>query len=187
MTIVNAFERLEAEYEDLSRQYHNMGHIAAMLSLLATYQQEIEQPDVLFFTIWYHDAVYSILKQNNEANSAELAQKELGKLGLSAEKINAVCAYILATQKHEATAIKDLQWLLDFDLYILGAPAKIYNLYTKAIRAEYKWYPDFIYNGGRKKVLQHFSQNPYIYQTITFRNLYEQQARQNIQQELLAL
>lgn len=185
--IENAFERLEAEYEALSRQYHNMGHIANMLSLLDVCRQEIEQTEVLFFTIWYHDAVYNTLKQNNEEKSAKLAEKELQKMGLPGEMISKVCEYILATKAHAPTTESDLQFLLDFDLHVLGAAPGIYTMYTQAIRAEYSWYPDFIYSKGRKKVLQHFLNKPFIYQTLHFRHLYEEQARNNLQQELLTL
>jgi len=48
-------------------------------------------------------------------------------------------------------------------------------------------YPDFLYNPGRKKALEHFLENEFIFQTNEFRRLFEENARANIQQEILLL
>lgn len=71
-----------------------------------------------------------------------------------------------------------------FDLKILSKDWEDYSIYFQQIRKEYSIYPDFLYNPGRKKALQHFLEHDYIYQTETFRNLYERQAKRNIQKEI---
>ena len=71
-----------------------------------------------------------------------------------------------------------------FDLKILSKDWEDYSIYFQQIRKEYSIYPDFLYNPGRKKALQHFLEHDYIYQTETFRNLYERQAKMNIQKEI---
>jgi predicted metal-dependent HD superfamily phosphohydrolase len=72
-------------------------------------------------------------------------------------------------------------------LKILSKEWKEYEVYFKQIRKEYKIYPDMLYNPGRKKALQHFLENEFIFQTETFRTKYEKQARENIQREISQL
>lgn len=78
----------------------------------------------------------------------------------------------------------DLQFLLDFDLAVLGANEKTYLNYTQQIRREYKLYPDFLYKKGRIKMLEHFLNKKRIFQSEPLFQLYENQARFNIEEEL---
>lgn len=73
------------------------------------------------------------------------------------------------------------------DLSILGADWDIYQTYIKNIRTEYKIYPDFAYNKGRIKVLQHFLDLEKIYKTAELQERFESQARRNLQQEIALL
>lgn len=185
--ITSAFNKLEKAYTDTARHYHNLSHIVQMLGLLKQYRQEIIEPEILYFVIWYHDAVYSTLKKNSEERSAALAVKELTALGMNKERVNSIQEYILATKAHNTTPDKNLQWLLDFDLSILGADPKTYMAYTQAVRREYSIYPDLLYKPGRKKAMQHFLGKQYIFQTEQFRTLFEERARQNISTEISSL
>ena len=76
---------------------------------------------------------------------------------------------------------------LDADLSIFGQPTSVYSTYINQIRDEYKVYPLIIYNNGRIKVLRHFLNMSRIYKTEHFYNLYEEQARKNINMELKLL
>jgi predicted metal-dependent HD superfamily phosphohydrolase len=185
--INKAFDKLEMAYADTSRHYHNLTHIENMLGLLEKYKQEITEPEILYFAIWYHDAVYKTLKKNSEEKSAVLAVKELTALGMNSETVNRISEYICATKAHAATQDKNLQWLLDFDLSILGAESKSYMAYTEAVRKEYSIYPDFMYKPGRKKAMQHFLEKEHIFQTEQFRILFEERARLNISAEISGL
>lgn len=78
-------------------------------------------------------------------------------------------------------------YLLDVDLSVLGKDTQTYLGYTKQIRKEYSIYPDFLYNLGRKKVLQHFLELENIFKTEDFRDKYESQARKNIEFEISIL
>lgn len=77
--------------------------------------------------------------------------------------------------------------MIDFDLAILGSPIARYNLYSELIRKEYRKVPTFLYKKGRKKMLKHFLEKPFIYSTSTFKILYEKQAKKNLQAELNSL
>ena len=77
--------------------------------------------------------------------------------------------------------------MVDFDLAILGQSEYIYKNYTQLIREEYKLIPKIIYKTGRKKVLQHFIDKPFIYATDQFKALFETQAKKNLITELKSL
>lgn len=183
--LLAVFERLCKAYEGKKRAYHNLHHIAALLSLAAQHRTDLQDFTVVFLAIWFHDAVYQPHRKDNEEASAALARKELQRWKLSDEVIDQVVHYILATKYHRATDDSDLQWLLDFDLAILSSSSQEYERYTQQIRQEYSLYPDFIYNAGRKKAMSAFLERPAIYGKIGDRA--EQQARLNITLEISRL
>jgi predicted metal-dependent HD superfamily phosphohydrolase len=90
----------------------------------------------------------------------------------------------MATKGHAISEDADTNYFTDADLAILGSNNDEYLQYVKSIRKEYKFYPDFVYNPGRKKVLEHFIQMPRIYKTDYFYNKYEEPARKNIIDEI---
>jgi len=94
---------------------------------------------------------------------------------------------ICATQQHQHNEVEDINWLIDFDLKILARDWDNYKIYFQQIRKEYRIYPDFLYKPGRAKALKHFLENEFIFQTSTFRNLYEEKARVNIDKEISIL
>jgi predicted metal-dependent HD superfamily phosphohydrolase len=94
---------------------------------------------------------------------------------------------ICATKLHQKNDVIDTNWLIDFDLKILASDVNKYETYYQQIRKEYKIYPDLLYKPGRKKALQHFLANDFIFQTEVFSDKYETQARLNIQKEINTL
>jgi predicted metal-dependent HD superfamily phosphohydrolase len=186
--VQDMFNQLIKSYAGPKRHYHNLHHISALLSLQQQHTSLITDPDVLQFSIFFHDIVYNVLKKDNEAKSAVVAANFLATIDYPADKIKKVVQFIEATQTHvNSTGDTDLDYLLDFDLRILGAPAADYQHYQQQIRQEYAIFPDMLYNPGRKKVLQHFLHQLPVFKTSTFRNLYEEQAIANLTAELAAL
>ncbi|HVI44283.1 MAG TPA: hypothetical protein VM802_05420 [Chitinophaga sp.] len=183
--INSTFEELSVAYGNAGRHYHTLAHIAQLLTLQQQYEAQITDNDSLTFAIFFHDIVYNAVKKDNEEKSAMAAQAYLSRIAYPAEKIGRVVDFINATHSHiNASKEPDLDYFLDFDLQILGADPATYQLYTQQIRQEYSIYPDLLYNAGRRKVLQHFLEMPAIFRTAGCRNLYEQQARENIHAEL---
>jgi predicted metal-dependent HD superfamily phosphohydrolase len=149
-------------------------------------QADLTDYHTLQFAIWYHDVIYNSLKSDNEFKSAEFARKRLEKLKIDSNCIENCANLIISTKKHQIlnTQNQDNAYLLDWDLAILGTTWEMYELYTQKIRKEYSMYPDFMYKKGRKKVLQHFLERPRIYYTEKYHDLWETNARKNIQKEL---
>lgn len=91
---------------------------------------------------------------------------------------------INATKKHDVHTDADINYFTDADLAILGSAENDYKTYFLKIRKEYRWYPDLVYNPGRKRVLQHFLSMERIFKTEYFFNKFESQARKNLGMEL---
>ncbi|MFK7115571.1 hypothetical protein V3468_14180 [Flavobacterium oreochromis] len=178
------WELLHKNYSKKNRYYHNWIHIEAMIKSWSDYKKQLENPIEVLLAIYYHDVIYVSSRNDNELKSAELAVSKLQ----NASEINTKIIYdlILCTKSHEAKT-NDEKWLVDFDLQILGKNWEIYEMYYKQIRKEYRMYPNFMYNPGRKKALQHFLEKEVIYQTSIFRDLFENQARENILKEIALL
>lgn len=186
--INSEFDKLADQYASPGRFYHNLHHIEALLSLQQAYANNIRNNEVLQIAIFYHDVTYNVLKSDNEEQSALAAGAFLQQTIFPPFQIITVMDYIRATKTHTGEEHDDdLDFLLDFDLSILGSPGDVYRQYAQQIRQEYSVYPDEVYNPGRKKVLGHFLEKPVIYRTDVFREQYEAQARQNMMGELNVL
>ena len=182
------FELLQNLYSEKHRVYHNLGHINFLLTLFQEFEDKIEDKQEVFFSIWFHDAIYEPREKDNEKQSAKLAREELGKLFLPEDKISKIEKIILATEKHSAENMDaDGKLFLDFDLAILGAEDGIYDEYKNAIRSEYSFVPEEIYRTERKRILQKFLERDFIYFTKTMREKFEEKARRNIEREILEL
>ena len=180
------WDELQTNYSQKHRKYHNLNHLNEMFSYFDVFVDELDHPEEVAFAIFYHDIIYNVLKSNNEEKSAKIAVKYLSVMKIEAEVINRVNQLILDTKTHQ-TLTNDGNFLMDFDLAILGQPEKEYQLYTSQIREEYKVFPNIIYTKGRKKVLQHFLDNEAIFKTAFFYDKFEKQAKSNLQQELNSL
>lgn len=139
---------------------------------------------MVLFAVYYHDAVYRVLRKDNEEKSAELANKRLNTLNVKPKRIELCIKHILATKIHELGDDSDTNYFTDADLSILGQDWPTYKIYVEGIRKEYWIYPDMVYKPGRKKVIEHFLQMGNIYKTEPFSAKFEHQARLNMKWEL---
>jgi predicted metal-dependent HD superfamily phosphohydrolase len=174
-------------YTRKNRHYHNLHHVAALLRLSDQYAAQLQDKTVVDFAIFYHDIVYNVPGSDNEHKSALLAAKRLKELLAPPDIIKEVSLFIEATKHHDLFDVRhtgDLRYFLDFDMSILAAPWEEYEVYIKSIRKEYKWYPDMVYNPGRKQFLMSTLAKPNIFHTEAFRQTHEARARENMQKEL---
>ncbi|MFI1770648.1 HD domain-containing protein [Thalassobellus citreus] len=178
------WEELSEKYTQSFRKYHNLNHLQELFKYFDAYKNELEHPNEMAFSIFYHDIIYSIWSKKNELNSAKLATEYLLNSALDDSGIERVFNLIMVTKNHTPNKNKDEKWMIDFDIGILGQPYETYLQYTQHIRDEYAAIPNSVYKKGRKKVLSHFLNKSKIYQTDTFYNLFEMNARNNIKKEL---
>ena len=175
---------IEKNYSSKKRHYHTLQHLDSLLDQLTDVKGEIQNWNTILFTLYYHDIVYNALKSDNEEKSAELAEKRTKQLLVSYDTIELCKRQILATKTHVKSADSDTNFFTDADLSVLGQPWETYLQYSKNVRKEYSIYPDFVYNPGRKKILNHFLSMDKIFKTDFFYNKFEREARQNLTNEL---
>lgn len=178
------WDEVEKNYSEKKRHYHTLQHLENLLITLTEVKSEIQNWESILFTLFYHDIIYTALKSDNEENSALLAEKRMQQLSVSNDIIERCKNQILATKSHSKSTDSDTNYFTDADLSVLGQPWEIYSLYYKNVRKEYAIYPDFIYNTGRKKVIQHFLSMNSIYKTDYFYNQFEKVAKENLMKEL---
>lgn len=158
-----------------------------MFAQLTEVKDEIQNWETILFTLYYHDIIYNSLKSDNEEKSAKLAVKRLKQISVSNDTIEICKQQILATKSHLKSTDSDTNYFTDSDLSVLGQDWETYSAYFKKVRKEYTVYPDFVYNAGRKKVLNHFLTMDRIFKTKFFYIKFEKQAKENVQKELHGL
>lgn len=182
--INDLWTEIEVHYTDKKRFYHNLSHLNNLLFQLLQVKDKIENWETILFTLFYHDIVYNSLKSDNEERSAKLAEKRMKQINVPTEFIEKCKSQILATKKHLDNLDLDTNFFTDADLSILGQDNETYKVYFQNVRKEYSFYPDLLYNPGRKKVLKHFLEMDRIYKTDYFYAKFESQAKLNLQYEL---
>ncbi len=176
-------------YSKKDRAYHNLNHLFDIFTKLENHTSLIHDLPTIQLAIWYHDIIYQTLSKHNEVKSAVLCSKRLKEMNIDSSIREKVFKLICSTKKHEIEAWEteteksDNAYLLDLDLSILGSLPEEYQKYVLQIRKEYKIVPSILYNRGRKKVLAHFSKMDRIFKTEIFHELYEENARKNIEDE----
>ncbi len=178
------WKEIVSAYSQKKRYYHNLNHLDYMLRLAEENRDELEDWDVVSFSIFYHDIVYNVKRQKNEERSAEIAAEKLSLLGLEPKRIERCKEQILATKHHKFSDDSDTSYLIDFDLAILGDTFEKYSIYAQNVRKEYSIYPDIFYIKGRKKVVRSFLDSERIFRTKRFFELREKKARDNLRKEL---
>lgn len=180
------FDELIERYGDESRCYHNVAHLENCLALLAAHRDMAVFPERVEIALWFHDAVYASKRNDNEEESAALAERYLTSHGAHEDAWKSIVSMVLATKSHHARG-NDEALMIDIDLSILGASSLAFEDYDAAIRREFQWVPDTRYRGARAEVLQTFLLRETIFLTQAFRVRYEVQARTNLTKKIAEL
>jgi predicted metal-dependent HD superfamily phosphohydrolase len=181
------FNKLKAMYSEPQRFYHNMKHVENCLTELDSVKQFVQQPDLVEFAIWYHDAIYDTKRNHNEEKSAQLAYDVCLTAKLQHNFANITRNLILKTKHNIIPQGIDARLLIDIDLSILGKPTYEFDEYEHNIRREYSWVLESEFKQNRSKILKLFLNRNSIYLTDFFKEKYEYQARENLQKALATL
>jgi predicted metal-dependent HD superfamily phosphohydrolase len=173
---------LDKRYSEPHRFYHDAQHIAYCLEQLDLAIGEVNNPAQLEMAIWFHDVVYDLGSQDNEARSTGFFRVAAdGKMPRAF--VDAVVGLILATQHNAVPRDLDQQFICDIDLASFGYPWTCYMRDSAAVKAEFQG-PDEEYRRGKKAFLNALLARPRIFVTDFFNALYEQRARDNIRRLL---
>lgn len=183
-TKIDMYAKLRRLYRQKHRHYHNFNHIKACLDKLDEVFYFLDRPFEVELALWLHDAVYDTTKNDNEVQSAFMAESFLQSHNVKTKVIDRIWDLIMVTYDHSQCETNDEAFLIDIDLSILGQSEEEYSEYDKQIKEEYKWVHPDVYNRERKRILTKFSNMKHIYQTKYFRDKYEAQARINLQNSI---
>ena len=176
----SVFAHLSKAYAESHRAYHNTEHIRDCLSELDVGRELAQRPDEVEAALWFHDAIYVPGATDNEDKSARLAEIALVACAVPLETARRVAELVLATRHLTVPAEADAQLLCDIDLSILGRAPDVFHRFERAIRQEYSQVADGEYRLERAAVLARFLRRPVIFQTVYFRDRFEEQARINL-------
>ncbi|HJS29311.1 MAG TPA: hypothetical protein VJ768_06800 [Anaerolineales bacterium] len=145
---------------------------------------EAKHPEEIEFALWFHDAIYNTKRHDNEERSAEWARETAVTANLPGEVAERIKTLILATRHDTVPQELDEMILIDVDLSILGATPDRFDDYEKQIRAEYAWVPVSVFRSSRLNVLRGFLARAMIFNTRKFFDIYESQARANLERSI---
>lgn len=158
------YKSMFSDYAVENRYYHNIMHIADMLSIYANEYKDLVTSDTksMVTSILLHDIIYQQkpdkygitgIGKSDEQCSYEYSRM-FTKVGISTK-------LILATDyKNFKDEYSELQQILvDIDMSILGRNSSVYDLYAENIRKEYSQFTDESYKKGRIEVLKSIKDN----------------------------
>ncbi len=181
------YQKLIAAYMEPHRRYHNLTHIRDCLQQLSEIDEEQRRKDLLALVLWFHDVVFKPTSPRNEENSAKWAARVLREANVSEYIIEQVIHLILMTKHPSKPSTRIEKILVDIDLSILGRSKAVFERYENAIREEFEWVPDWIYQNNRMRFLQGLLNHKSVYYTRHFQMLYEEQARINLKTAIARL
>ena len=186
--IDRASESLTPLYQQPHRSYHGLTHVKVLLNLQQAHHDLIHDHLAVTLAIWFHDAIYDSTRDDNEEQSALLAEQTLPRWDCPNALTDSVARKVRATQGHVwSDNDPDTAVFLDFDLGILAAPEAVYQRYADQVAQEYAWVTTEAYRLGRAKVLRSFLDRQVLYFTPSLRNKWEYAARKNLSTELMSL
>jgi predicted metal-dependent HD superfamily phosphohydrolase len=181
------FDRLARCYSEPHRRYHTFQHLEECLEELDEIEGDEERLALIEVALWFHDAVCQPASATNATLSASLAKEFLLECQASDSVIEFVHDMILSTQDHLAKDDPDAAIMIALDLNIFARSPQRYAAYEKQLREESAAVPMAEYAPRRAALLQRFLDRPVIYESETMRDIYEEQARFNLEEGIKRL
>lgn len=186
---------------DTFRKYHNLEHVKKCLLTLENSKYNGNYSAILKMALLFHDIIYIPGRFDNEFKSGECFLKFINKLNIPKSKLEFdvydVRDLILMTDHFSKEYYEDLiedehhflyseiLYIKDIDLSGLGSNLETYYNNEKNVREEFLYNMDtYTYWKNRIKFLKNLLSRNYIFETEEFFNEYENQARNNMYNEL---
>lgn len=177
------FTSLMRRWAEPHRVYHSASHLANGLDALKLLGAE----PIEILAFWGHDAVHTNTTPDDErASAVVMANLLAGHLPLSV--IREVRRLIMLTAGHRVEPGDDAgARLCDADLSGLGASWEQYEINVRGIRAELPQFTDEQWREGRSAFLRGFLERERFYATERGSELWQVNARANMERELASL
>ena len=179
--------RLVHAWSEKQRHYHTLQHLRECLEQLDAARMHAQRPAEIAVALWFHDAIYDPVRDDNEARSADWMRSSTTEAGVDPVTVARLHAMVMATADHVPQDAPDAQLLVDIDLSIFGAGSDRFDESNHQVRREFAHVPDPAWRTGRQNMLQGFLSRPRLYGTDRFHGLLEARARENISRELKTL
>lgn len=173
------YRELRKRYLEDHRQYHTTAHIAHCLKLFDLARDEMDDPDAVEMSIWFHDVIYDASASDNEEKSAKFFLDTCGKDADPRFRAK-VHDLIIVTIHKELPLTKDEKFMVDIDLSSFGLPWDKFLKDSEAVRAEFQHMNDEEFYPTQKKFLESLVARKYFCFTEFFRTRHEENARKNI-------
>ena len=174
------YDEVKARYCETHRRYHTPVHIGHCLQQFDAARELMDNANAVELAVWYHDVVYDIGVNDNEARSAELFVRH-ARGDLSEEMIETVCDLIMATMHLcKLPATIDQAYLVDIDLSSFGLPWERFLPDSAAVREEFPGISDEEFYPNQQEFLSALLSREHFCFTEFFRERHESQARDNI-------
>ncbi len=179
------FHALERKYGEPRRVYHNGGHIRHCLAKFDSVHTGLAQTgdDIIELSIWFHDAVYEIPGDHNEAESARWFAS-LACDRLDTDIIDAVQRCILYTTHEDRPPDQCSRYVVDIDLSGLAQDWQEFAADGQKIREENSHLDHAAFVNGQVQFLSRLLDRERIFYTEYFNARLESRARQNIIRQL---
>lgn len=178
-------EELLRRWSEPHRRYHTLTHLRKTLRAADLLLGSDEDADAVRYAIWFHDAVYEGRPGEDEEESALLAERLLGRMGVVPALVGEVARLVRLTTDHHAEVGDHAGAVLcDADLSVLGSEPEGYLTYAAAVRDEYRHVPDDLFRAGRIRVLKSLLDAPRLFHTEPGRRRWEARARANMSAEM---
>jgi len=180
---------LKERYSEPQRHYHTWAHIEALYRHFEGLHDQFVEPELVLWSLYYHDAIYDPQAPDNEEQSADLLKVEAAEI-LALDQLQFAYDIIIGTKQHELVGehaksrLNDMALFLDIDLSILATPSDVFEEYEINVRKEYAFVPEEMFKAGRAQILKTFLNRPRIYYADACFERWEGPARQNLERSI---
>ena len=173
------YEKLAAMYGESWREYHTMAHIDCCLEYFDRCQHVASDPDAIEMAIWFHDCIYEVGAQDNEARSRDWFL-DVSNRHLDSDFRNVVDILIMDTVHRTEPETSDGKLLADIDLTSFGLPWEHYMRDGDNVRREMALDTDPDKGGNKFAFLDALLTRPSIYFSPYYKEHFEAGARKNL-------
>jgi predicted metal-dependent HD superfamily phosphohydrolase len=181
------FNDIRARYAEPHRRYHTGAHIEHCLRQLDLDRDAMgDDADAIEMALWFHDVEYDPGAADNELKSAERF-KRIAAGKMNPELIEQIYRLILSTIHNGPPQAVDEQYAVDIDLSGFGLPWHEFVKDSINVRNEFPGLTDCAFAKNNGRFLKRLLDRPSVYSTEFFKNLYEHQARENMEKQIALL
>lgn len=185
-TPAGIFKQLANMYSANWRSYHNLDHISSSLEYFDACKSQAEFADAIEFAIWFHDCIYEVGADDNEARSRDWFIAQTNPY-LPPALLDAVDVLIMDTMHNAVPDTNDGKLIADIDLTSFALPWDEYLKDSAAVRGELTHLDDPAALKEKIHFLENLVGGDQIYYSGYYLKHFEQKARDNVHKHLKLL